>query len=123
MTLLRIFWFSIGLFMLLICGTAYPQDQILGSRENVKLCDELGQRGADFGQLANACLYAIATPHTLPDFVCTETVKRYLSPNQKPDVITAELSVEKTKSHYAAVTVNGKEKTSHGKTGDTLFEE
>lgn len=65
----------------------------------------------------------MATPRALPDFVCTETVKQYLSPKQKPAVITAELSIEKTRSHYSAVTVNGKPKIIPEKTGDVVFEE
>lgn len=104
-------------------NAANAQDQISGTDLKPQLCDDLRRRGSGFEQLANACQYAVAAPHTLPDFVCTETVKRYLSPKDKPEIITAELSIEKTRSHYAAVTVNGKTKPGYEKTGDVLFEE
>jgi hypothetical protein len=74
-------------------------------------------------QLRKACEYALASATALPNFICTERVKRYLSPNQKPDLITAELTIENTKSHYAGVAVNGKTKTRPGASEDDLFEE
>lgn len=103
-------------------GTANAHDQIARMDTNEQFCAGLRHRGSGFEQLANTCQYAVAAPHTLPDFVCTETVKRFFSPKQRPDIITAQLTVEKTRSHYAYVTVNGKTVVS-GKTGDNLFEE
>src|SRR5579859_2313732 len=99
------------------------QDQSAGIEKSSKLCGELQHRGSGFEQLADVCQYAVTTPQTLPDFVCTETVKQYLAPKQKPEIIQAELSIEKTRSHYAAVAVNGKIKPGYDKTGDILFEE
>jgi hypothetical protein len=98
------------------------QDQTTGTEPSPQLCDDLRRRGSGFEPLANACQYAVTAPHTLPDFVCTETVKQYLSPRQKPQIITAELTIEKTRSHYGAVTVNGKSKPAYGESGDALFE-
>jgi len=100
--------------------TAIAQGQIVANIAGSQSCDELQLRGPEFGALAKACQYAVATPRKLPDFVCTETVIQYLSPKQKPAVITAELTIEKTRSHYSAVTVNGKQKYGNG---DTIFEE
>jgi hypothetical protein len=59
----------------------------------------------------------------MPDFICTETIEQYLAPNQKPQIITAELTVEKTHSHYAAITVNGERKTEEHRTDDEVFAE
>ena len=100
-----------------------PNGQVAGTAPNTQLCDQLRRRGPEFAPLANACEYGAATPHTLPDFVCTETVEQYLAPNHEPDTITAELTVEKTHSHYAGVSVNGKPKTEAGRTDDDVFEE
>ena len=41
----------------------------------------------------------------------------------KPDIITAELRVENMHSHYSAVTVNGREQSRGGVSGDELFAE
>jgi hypothetical protein len=101
---------------------ATAQDQAVGTDRASERCDELHERGPDFEQLANACQYAVTAPHTLPDFVCTETVKQYLSPSAKPQVITAELTIEKTRSHYSAVAVNGKIRPTRGEGGDAVFE-
>jgi len=109
--------------MILVPRAVNAQDQITGINGSSQLCDELRHRGSGFEQLVNVCQYAVTAPHTLPDFVCTETVRQYLSPKQKPEIIQAELSIEKTRSHYAAVTVNGKTKPGYDKTGDILFEE
>ncbi len=104
-------------------SAANAQDPIAGIDGGSQLCDELQHRGSSFEQLANVCQYAVTAPHTLPDIVCTETVTQYLSPKQKPEIIKAELNIEKTRSHYSAVTVNGKTKPGYDKTGDILFEE
>jgi hypothetical protein len=100
------------------CGAQEPGDEI-----NSQVCHQLQQRGSDFGRLADTCRYAVSAPRTLPDFVCTEAVKQYLAPKAKPQVITAELTIEKTRSHYSAVTVNGKVRPTRGETGDAMFEE
>src|SRR5215471_16997238 len=75
-------------------GNASAQDQNAGTNGASQRCAELRQRGPDFEQLANACQHAVTAPHTLPDFVCAETVKQYLAPKAKPQVITAELTIE-----------------------------
>jgi hypothetical protein len=101
---------------------ANAQDQAAATQPASQTCDDIGQRGSGFEQLATACQYAVTAPRTLPDFVCTETVKQYLAPKAKPQVITAELTIEKTRSHYSAVTVNGKIRPTRGEGGDAVFE-
>jgi hypothetical protein len=86
-------------------------------------CDVITQRGTEFDLLASVCEYALASPRTLPNFVCKEHVKRYVKPNQKPDVIAAELTIENVKSHYDGVTVNGKPKGRFRASQDAVFEE
>jgi hypothetical protein len=103
-------------------GAANAQNRSAGTDPASQQCNDLRGRGADFAQLANACQYAVTAPRSLPDFVCTETVTQYLAPRAKPQVITAELTIEKTRSHYSAVTVNGKIKPTHGEGGDAMFE-
>jgi hypothetical protein len=109
----------------LSAGAANTRAQEGSADSGVPSCGELRRRGAEFEPLAQACEYALALPRTLPDLVCTESVKRFLSPQQKkPDTITAELTVEKMHSHYAAVMVNGKPAATGGNAGkpeDELF--
>lgn len=85
-------------------------------------CAQIESRGAEFQPLAKACRYALASPRTLPDFVCTEIVQRFFSPKEKPETVAAQLTVEKMRSHYENVTVNGKLFQSR-RTGDDVFEE
>jgi hypothetical protein len=89
-------------------------------------CNDLksGSRQEESEPLIKACQFALALPRTLPDLVCTETVKRYLSPKNKPDIITAGLTVARMHSHYSSVLVNGKfPRAYQGKSGDDLFQE
>jgi hypothetical protein len=115
---------SATILVSVVCSSspANAQDQTAAAQPASQTCDEIGQRGSGFEQLATACRYAVTAPRALPDFVCTETVKQYLAPKAKPQVITAELTIEQTRSHYAAVTVNGKIKPTRGEGGDAVFE-
>ena len=114
-----------GILLLLLCAVRPAPAQAVPAESGPQACGELRQRGAGFEPLAQACEYALALPHTLPDLVCTESVKRFLSPQQKkPDTITAELTLEKMRSHYSAVMVNGKPAAAGGNQGkpeDDLF--
>jgi hypothetical protein len=126
-TILRILPLTIALILFAALPAAdlcagQRQQQIANTDSNQQSCAELQQRGPDFEPLATACRYAVSAPRTLPDFVCTEVVKRYFSPQQKPEIVAAQLTVEDTRSHYDNVTVNGKSLAS-GRTGDDLFEE
>ena len=49
-------------------------------------------------------------------------MKRYFAPTDKPETVAAQLTVERMRSHYENVTVNGKSFQS-GRTGDDVFEE
>src|SRR5690349_17833425 len=89
-------------------------------------CNNLkrGSQQEESEPLIKACQFAIALPHTLPDMTCTETVKRYFSPKNKPDIVTAGLTVERMHSHYSSVLVNGKfPRAYQGKSSDDLFQE
>ncbi len=89
----------------------------------VERCEALGTRGPEFESLAKVCRFALASPQTLPNFVCTEHIQRYLRPNRKPDLVEAELTIARMKSHYAYVSVNGKPKQHPVESQDTVFQE
>ncbi len=108
---------ALTIIVLAFVATAYPQTDARSDQA----CIDLEKQAPEFQPLVKACRYAISAPRTLPDFVCTEIVKRYFSPQDKPETIAAQLTVEKMRSHYENVTVNGKAITSR-RTGDDLFE-
>jgi hypothetical protein len=99
-----------------------PKDQF-SAEAALETCGKLRSRGGEFQPLIDACQYALQLPRTLPNLVCSETVQRRFSPKQKPDIITAELTVEKMHSHYANVSVNGRSHARAHTSGDDLFAE
>lgn len=109
------------LFLLICSSLALCQEQ--ANKSAAAGCEALSGRGPEFELLAKVCQFALASPQTLPNFVCTEHIQRYLRPNKKPDLITAELTIAKMKSHYSDVTVNGKPKQIPFATQDTVFQE
>lgn len=84
-------------------------------------CEELRRRDSPFLPLAETCQFALALPKTLPDLICTETMKRYLGEKSKADVVAAELTVKDMQSHYANVTVNGRLELEKSRSGDEIF--
>jgi hypothetical protein len=121
--------FAIPIFPLLLLAsvtlTGSPRTDSSWTNTAEPRCQSLLTLGSGFQPLAKTCQFARESPHTLPEFVCTETAKRYFSPKHKPDIITAELTVGKSmQSHYASVLVNGKiPRWSEDRSADDLFEE
>lgn len=112
-----------AILCLISCGIGGAHAQSAPGDAGAGACDVLSRGGPDFGPLVKVCEYALASPRTLPNFVCTERVKRHANPKRKPDLITAELTFENMKSRYDDVTVNGKEKGRYRKSQDAVFEE
>jgi hypothetical protein len=86
-------------------------------------CLALRSRGADFQPLAVACEHALELPHTLPDLVFTEKAVRRFSPKKNPDIITAEVTIQRMHSNYADVTVNCKNQSAPFLSGTEFFAE
>jgi hypothetical protein len=116
-------WYLTLIFVLTVAGVCICQTPANETKSITNSCQSFSSRAPEFQRLSQACEYALALPQTLPDFVCTERVDRYYNPQQKPDLITAELSVEHTKSHYSDVIVNGEAVSRPGYSPDELFEE
>ncbi len=103
-------------------GAAEPSNLSDTTQQVREICGQLRSRGPDFQPLADTCEYALQLPRTLPNLVSVETVRRTLSPKHKPDIIKAELTVQRLQSHYANVTVNGKNARA-GVSSDDQFSE
>src|SRR5438477_10641193 len=78
----------------------------------VPRCAQIAAAGPQFGLLAGACQFAFS-PVTLPNFVCQETIERFISNSgpkdwQKVDVLTNEIMFEHAKGeYYSNFTMNG----------------
>ncbi|PYY17343.1 MAG: hypothetical protein DMG60_11910 [Acidobacteria bacterium] len=75
-------------------------------------CAQIAAAGPQFAPLAGACQFAFS-PVTLPNFVCQETIERFISNSgpkewQHLDLLTAEAMFEHGKGeHYSNFTMNG----------------
>ena len=126
--MLRAFPITIFPLLLLASATTLTGRPATDSNPTITVepsCQDLLTAGSGFQPLAKTCQFARDSQHNLPAFVCTETAKRYFSPKHKPDIITAELTVDKSmQSHYGSVLINGKiPRWSQDKSADDLFEE
>src|SRR5205085_1236724 len=75
-------------------------------------CAQIAAAGPQFAPLAGACQFAFS-PVTLPNFVCQETIERFISNSgpkdwQTVDVLTNEIMFEHAKGeYYSNFTMNG----------------
>jgi hypothetical protein len=57
--------------------------------------------------LKNACQYALTVQRALPNYICDETVRRYIGASQSLDVIEAQVTVIDGADSYSEIRVNG----------------